>query len=145
MLQKALDDIVSFTLNLEQYMSHNPGALAMVMPSKRSQLLALVRKFEPYKDQVTPEFMAKNLALLFKVHDVLVGNIARHLMSKQYAGENQSICDSINQHLSIRNPRKLFMDLPRWLSNEFCKGITNFENRGFKADTLRNVYIEHIP
>lgn len=129
MLQSVFDKIITLILDLQRYMSADMTAVESVLPAKRRELNVLLNKLMQYKSQISPEFVTKNQALMFKVHEVLVGTLAKLHLNKEQIGDNRSLHDKFFKTVfGIKNAKAHFARLPTRITTEFCKGIAYFES-----------------
>jgi len=75
-------------------------------------------------------FIEGNKGELYRVHEILVGEIQRLFLDKHHTENARTCHDIIFGAINIKVPRKRFASLPTQLCQEFCKGITYFENDG---------------
>ena len=83
--------------------------------------VALRRQPEPSRE----EFWTKNVANVSVIHDTLVGKFAKTFTIR---ADIDKLRTAINQMFGLFHKRPSFSFLPTILFNEFCKGITYFQN-----------------
>jgi len=84
----------------------------------------IMRKMPTFNKKV---FIDKNACVLFKIHDILVGQFARTYMESTQIEKCRKPHDTFFNNLDIRSPRHRFARLPTIIFNEFVRGITYFE------------------
>lgn len=93
-----------------------------------NNISACVRRFAASVSEINKKaFVDNNACILFKVHDIMVGQFSKTYLYKQQRAVLRSPHDMFFKSLEIKSPGARFSRLPTNIFNEFTKGITYFE------------------
>lgn len=125
-----LNNILKLTKEYKLYLMTNnidAGNYIIKFIEKFNKQITKLNKY--LHDKNIKDYIENNQSYLFMIHDVLVGQFCKTYVSdKETLNKLRQSHDSFFQCFRITCPGKKFARITTWLSTNFCKGITFFEN-----------------
>jgi hypothetical protein len=131
-MEKKITEIIDFTIKFREYLQNNRLDLKNKIIKFCKQFEDIITKLKTIKEK--EQYDVRNLlekyqGWFFRIHDTLVGKIAKLYVDKEDLSRLRKVHDMFfTEFLGIKMPRKRFAFIATKLTTEFCKGITYFAN-----------------